>query len=118
MVTRKRLRSIFTALGLYVTAALLISYFGVNAYGGNRGLKAQKDIDLQVASLSADYERLKLEETQWQRRINLLKSTKLDPDMLDESARKLLDFANPADLILMLKDPPAQLAAGADVTKP
>ena len=32
MVTRKRLRSILTALGLYVMAALLIGYFGVNAY--------------------------------------------------------------------------------------
>jgi hypothetical protein len=31
MVTRKRLRSILTTLGLYVMAALLIGYFGVNA---------------------------------------------------------------------------------------
>ena len=34
MVTRKRLRSILTALGLYVLAALLIGYFGVNALAG------------------------------------------------------------------------------------
>ena len=40
MVTRKRLRSILTALGLYVMAALLIGYFGVNAFSGNHGLKA------------------------------------------------------------------------------
>ena len=32
MVTRKRVRSILTALGLYVLAALLIGYFGVNAF--------------------------------------------------------------------------------------
>ena len=43
MVTRKRLRSILTALGLYVMAALLIGYFGVNAYSGNHGLKARQD---------------------------------------------------------------------------
>src|SRR5258708_5782592 len=60
MVTRKRLRSILTALGLYVMAALLIGYFGVNAYSGNHGLKAKEDLDQQIATLSADLDRLKL----------------------------------------------------------
>ena len=50
MVTRKRLRSILTALGLYVTAALLIGYFGANAFSGNHGLKAKQDIDQQIAA--------------------------------------------------------------------
>ena len=58
MVTRKRLRSILTALGLYVMAALLIGYFGVNAFSGNHGLKAKQDIDQQIASLSTDLARL------------------------------------------------------------
>ena len=49
MVTRKRLRSILTTLGLYVMAALLIGYFGVNAYSGNHGLKAKEDLDRQIA---------------------------------------------------------------------
>jgi cell division protein FtsB len=102
MVTRKRLRSFVTALGLYVMAALLIGYFGVNAYSGNRGLKAQQDIDQQIASLSAQLDTLKLEQTQWQRRVALLKSENVDPDMLDESARKLLDYVDANDLTLML----------------
>ena len=102
MVTRKRLRSFLTALGLYVIAALLIGYFGVNAYSGNRGLKAQQDIDQQTAALLAELDRLKLEQTQWERRVALLKSDKLDPDMLDESARRLLDYVDSGDLTLML----------------
>ena len=59
MVTRKRVRSILTALGLYVLAALLIGYFGVNAFSGNRGLKAKQDIDQQMAELSTELARLK-----------------------------------------------------------
>jgi cell division protein FtsB len=102
MVTRKRLRSILTALGLYLLAALLIGYFGVNAYSGNHGLKAQQDIDKQIASLSVELDRLKLEQKQWERRVALLKSDNLDPDMLDESARRLLDYVDPNDLTLML----------------
>jgi cell division protein FtsB len=100
MVTRKRLRSILTALGLYVTAALLIGYFGVNAFSGNHGLKAKQDIDRQVAALSVELTALRAERAQWERRIALLKPNGLDPDMLDERARALLDYAHPNDLIL------------------
>jgi cell division protein FtsB len=102
MVTRKRLRSILTALGLYVLAALLIGYFGVNAFSGNHGLKAKQDLDQQIASLSSELAQVQLERKRWERRIALLKSHGLDPDMLDERARALLDYAHPNDLTLML----------------
>jgi len=111
MVTRKRLRSILTALGLYVLAGLLIGYFGVNAFSGNRGLKAKQDIDQQIASLSAELAQLQVERGKWQRRIALLKSNRLDPDMLDERARALLDYTDPHDLTLML-DPVKATAPG------
>jgi cell division protein FtsB len=101
MVTRKRLRSILTTLGLYVMAALLIGYFGVNAYSGNHGLKAKEDLDQQIAALSTDLDRLKLERAQWERRVALLRADRLDPDMLDEQARSLLDYVAPNDLTLM-----------------
>jgi cell division protein FtsB len=105
MVTRKRLRSILTALGLYVMAALLIGYFGVNAFSGNHGLKAKQDIDRQVAALSSELAGLQLQRRQWERRIALLKSDQLDPDMLDERARALLDYTHPNDLTLMVDQP-------------
>jgi cell division protein FtsB len=111
MVTRKRLRSILNALALYALAALLIGYFGVNAYNGDRGLKAKEDIDRQTATLTAELDRLKAEQAQWERRIALLKSDELDPDMLDERARILLDYADPHDLTLVLNRPSLSSAA-------
>jgi cell division protein FtsB len=102
MVTRKRLRTILNTLVLYALAALLIGYFGVNAYNGDRGLKAKEDIDRQMAALTADLQRLELEHAQWQRRIALMKSDDLDPDMLDERARALLDYVDPNELTLMI----------------
>jgi len=111
MVTRKRLRSILTTLGLYVMAALLIGYFGVNAYSGNHGLKAKEDLDQQIGTLSADLDRLKRERAQWERRVALLRADRLDPDMLDQQARMLLDYVAPNDLTLMLTPGSAATAA-------
>jgi cell division protein FtsB len=111
MVTRKRLRSVLTALGLYVMAALLIGYFGVNAYSGNRGLKAKEDIGRQIAALTADLEGHKHEREFWERRVALLRADKLDPDMLDEEARALLDYADPRDLMFMYQWRPLATAA-------
>jgi cell division protein FtsB len=120
MVTRKRLRTILNTLALYALAALLIGYFGINAYDGDRGLKAKEDIDRQMAALTADLQRLKLEHAQWERRIALLRSDDLDPDMLDERARALLDYVDANDLTMMIdaknanKDPkPAPAATPA-----
>jgi cell division protein FtsB len=106
MVTRKRLRTVLSALILYALAALLIGYFGANAYSGARGLKAKEDIDRQTAALGAELDHLKHEHGQWERRIALLKADDLDPDMLDERARALLDYAGSNDLTLMVDPKP------------
>jgi cell division protein FtsB len=101
MVTRPRLRSFFTGLGLYALAAALIGYFGLNAYTGDHGLRAREQMNKQIATLTSELAEATAERDTWQRRIMLLKSDSVDPDMLDERARELLDYADPHDLILM-----------------
>jgi cell division protein FtsB len=101
MVTRRRLRTVLTALGLYLGAALLIGYFGVNAYTGNHGINARQGLDVQMTRLTAERDILRSERQRWERRVALLKSHSLDPDMLDERARALLDYVDARDLTLM-----------------
>lgn len=105
MVSRRRLRTVLTALCLYMVAAALIGYFGINAFTGNRGLTAKQDIDRQLAELTAEIGRLKAERNVWARRVSLLRSDRIDPDMLDERARVLLNYAHPNDVILFVKQP-------------
>jgi cell division protein FtsB len=101
MVSHRRRRAILTALGLYTFAAAFVGYFAVNAFTGNHGLRAQADLDQQLASMQTDLDQLKGERALWERRVALLRSDKIDPDMLDERARALLGFADPRDLILL-----------------
>ena len=103
MVMRRRLRNVLNALALYAIAALVIGYFGVNAYTGEHGLIAKRDLDQDIAQLTHELDGVKAERAVWQRRVSLVKSDNIDPDLLDERARLLLDDAGPRDLTLMLK---------------
>ena len=82
MVSRPKIRTFLNTLALYAGCALVIGYFAVNAYTGNHGLRAQQDLDQQFASLNSELSRLK-----------------------DERARAVLNYLDPRDLTLMLKQP-------------
>ena len=54
MVSRRKLGLFLSTLGLYVGCALVIGYFGINAYTGNHGLLAKQDLDQQFAALNEE----------------------------------------------------------------
>src|ERR1700752_1932333 len=103
MVSRNRLKSFLTGLALYTMAAAMIGYFGVNAYTGRFGLNARQELDQEIIALTAELARLKRERAESEQRVSLLRSDRVDPDMLDERARFQLDYANPRDLIRVNK---------------
>jgi len=102
MVSHRRRHAFLTALVLYLFAALFIGYFAVNAFTGNHGLRAQSDLDQQLAAMEDELTQLKAERAGWERRVMLLRSDRIDPDMLDERARALIGYADPRDLTLLL----------------
>lgn len=101
MVSRPRIRSIITAICLHLIAALVIGYFAVHAFTGNHGIKARETLDQQFAALSAELAVVRAERQKWQRRVTLLRSDKLDPDLLEEDARALLDYVDPRDVVII-----------------
>jgi len=102
MIVHRRRRTILTALGLYTFAALFIGYFGVNAFTGAHGLRAQADLDKQLASMDGELAHLKAERAVWERRVALLRADNIDPDMLDERARALLGYVDPRDVTVLV----------------
>jgi cell division protein FtsB len=51
---------------------------------------------------SVSHRAAKAERARWERRVALLKADRLDPDMLDERARQLLDYADPRDVTVLI----------------
>lgn len=103
MVIRPRIRAFLTALGLYAVAALFIGYFGVNAYTGKNGINARQELELEIADLANEVERVRAERAWWERRVALLKTDRIDPDMLDERARELLNYLDPHEVTIVIK---------------
>ena len=102
MVSRARLKSILTGLALYAMAIAIVGYFGVNAYTGKYGLNARQELDQEIVALTSELARLKRERAEGEQRVSLLRSDRVDPDMLEERARFQLDYANPHDLVRMV----------------
>jgi cell division protein FtsB len=103
MVKHTRLKSVLTGLALYALAAMMIGYFGVNAYTGKYGLNARQELDQEIVALTSELVRLKQERAEGERQVSSLRSTGLDPDMLDERVRYQLDYAHPRDLVKVIK---------------
>ena len=99
MVSRARLKSVLTGVALYTMAAAMVGYFGVNAYTGKYGLNARQELDSEIVALTSELARLKRERAEGEQRVSLLRSNRVDPDLLDERARYQLDYANPRDLV-------------------
>jgi cell division protein FtsB len=64
-------------------------------------LNARQELDQEIIALTSELARLKRERADSEHRVSLLRSDRVDPDMLDERARYQLDYANPHDLVRM-----------------
>lgn len=78
----------------------LVGYFSWNATQGDHGLKAAAQ--RQDLLRRAELERTKAETDRdaWERRVAGLRTSRLDPDALDERSRAMLNLAEPTDVVV------------------
>ncbi len=91
-------------LSMVVTAIFFISvaaFFGWNATYGNHGLVAYSQRQALLAQVKADNAAARGERDGWLHRIAGLQASHLDPDMLDERARAMMNFADPRDVVVL-----------------
>ena len=81
-------------------------YFGYHLQNGDHGLKSRADLARRAAVLEGELEGLREVRLRIERDVALLEPDSLDPDMLDERARAILNLARPDDLVMMKRRPP------------
>jgi cell division protein FtsB len=95
---RNRLR----ALAPPVIFLAITYYFGWNAVHGKSGLEAQALQQQELKQAVARNQAAAAERTAWQTKISDLNGQSIQPDMLDEQARQVLNLANPQDMVIEL----------------
>lgn len=91
---------------LALTAALLCfqGYLGFSAIGGQFGIENRVQILADIDVLKAQSSALQAEIDAFSHRATLMDSRRLDPDIVTERARALLNMAH-ADDVLIMVDP-------------
>ena len=83
-------------------------YFAYHLQTGDHGLQARADLEKRKAVLAGELAGLKEVRKRLERDVALLRPESLDPDMLDERARAILNLAHPDDLVMLKRRVPAE----------
>lgn len=110
MPTRLKRPSIWRPLALSAALIAFQGYLGYSAWRGQFGIDSNRDMLAQIEELKAKSATLQAEIDAYRHRVDLFNPRKLDPDILTERARQLLNMAAPDDIIVMV-DPATGLPA-------
>jgi cell division protein FtsB len=97
-----------------IFGALFVCYFLIHAFHGDRGLFAWMHLQKEVAAAEATLADTRAIKDSLDGRIALLRSSHLDPDMLDERARVMSGLVRPDEIVLI---DPAARAERATIAK-
>jgi len=101
MSTRLKRPAVWRSLLVTVLLLAFQGYLGFNVVGGQFGIESQKQMRVDIQDLKAQSATLKAEIDSYQHKTSLFASAQLDPDILTEKARALLQMAHPDDLVIM-----------------
>jgi cell division protein FtsB len=96
----------FTAFIFPLLACAAGGYLGYNLQTGEHGLKARADLERRKEVLAGELAGLNEVKNRLERDVSLLRPENLDPDMLDERARAILNLAHPDDLVMLKRRQP------------
>jgi cell division protein FtsB len=89
---------------LVVFAYGLAVYFAYHAVVGSRGLLAWRQLNRDLATTERELAALRAEREELEDKVQRLRPGSLDPDLIDELARRNLSLAEPLDVIILLEE--------------
>lgn len=89
------------AISAQLVLASLVAYFGYHAVEGDRGLNAWWMLSQKIEMAQGTLDALQSQRVALESRVALLRPNSLDPDMLEERARTLLNFGRPDERVIL-----------------
>lgn len=100
MVVKRRFRGIFLPLVLYIASGAAAYFFINEARTGSRGIDTRNALLAEIARLTTDRDHLQVERISLEHRNAMLSSASLDPDLLEERARLVLNRGRSTDVVI------------------
>lgn len=88
--------------------ASIVAYFIYYAVQGDRGVIALRHLQGEITEAQKVLDDVKGERLRMERRAQLLRDDNLDPDMLEERARAMLNLTHPNEVIVPLPPTPKE----------
>lgn len=85
-----------------VLASAIVGYFIFHAYQGEYGIYSKYDVEKRVVALKGELENVTRAHSELEKRVQLLRDGSLERDMVDEYARRELDYTRPDELVIMV----------------
>lgn len=78
-----------------------IGYFAFHAIRGDRGVLALRQLSHRVELARLEYSKIKSQRMDMENKVKLLHPDSLDPDMLDERARVMLNYGLDDEIVVV-----------------
>jgi cell division protein FtsB len=78
----------------------VVGYFVYHSIEGDRGLTAYVRLGERLIEAQAQLDEIQAERKALERRVQLLRADNLDPDMLEERARVILNYTRPDEIVI------------------
>lgn len=84
-----------------VVGACIVAYFLYHTIQGDRGWLAMLRLQNQVRTQQENLSQLQQEHKELDHRVQLMRPDHLDPDLLDEKSREMLNYSKPNEIIIL-----------------
>ena len=78
----------------------VVGYFAYHSVEGDRGIVAWLRLNEQIVTAQVELDSLQGERKSLERRVALLRPESLDPDLLEERVRAVLNYARPGEVVV------------------
>jgi len=102
MVVKRRFRGILLPLALYIASGAAVYFFINEARSGSRGIDTRNALLAEISRLTRERDQLRSERITLEHRNAMLSSNSLDPDLLEERARLILNRGRITDVVISL----------------
>jgi len=88
-------------IGFALLNVCVMTYFGYHVIIGDHGLLSRWRLADEVTHMEQKLDKLHQRRKQLEHKVSLVRPESLDPDMLDERARVILNLAHPNDITIL-----------------